>query len=310
LLNKALRNWVAIYYFAQKEPFKILRMKTIMSNIFTDNNTGRFSAISFILILTLAVHAIVVFMPQIGIYIVHYGGLRPFSVISGEVWRLLTYAFLHSTHGIFHIAFNMLGLWMFGKEIESMWGYRRFFEFYFFTAVFAGIFSLLTLLFAPNINIIGASGALMALLVVYAYYFPNRQLLFFFFIPMKVRTAVIIYAIISIFGTANNTGGVAHITHLGGLAAGFAWIYIGDKFDLLIRNILAFFQNASTQKAKKEKYTFENKQSHSSSQQDFGRAETVDKILDKINEHGIHSLSSAERKILQNASADYRNNKR
>jgi len=280
-----------------------------MSNIFTDKNTGRFSAISFILILTLAIHALVILMPQIGMYIFGYGGLRPAAVIHGEVWRLLTYAFLHSTHGFFHIAFNMLGLWMFGKEIEYMWGSRRFFEFYFFTAIFAGLFSLSTLFFAPtNMNIIGASGAIMALLVVYAYYFPNRQLLFFFVFPMKVKTAVIIYAIVSVLGTANNNvGGVAHITHLGGLIAGFIWIQIGDRFDLVVRNIGAFFQNASTKRSQDVEYTFGSDEP--SQRMNFGRAETVDKILDKINRHGIHSLSPSERKILQEASADYRNNR-
>ncbi|MCL2845674.1 MAG: rhomboid family intramembrane serine protease [Chitinivibrionia bacterium] len=277
-----------------------------MSNIFTDRNTGQFSAINFVLIITLAIHAIVLLAPQIGMYIMAYGGLRPSAVIEGQVWRLLTYAFLHSTHNFFHIAFNMLGLWMFGKEIEYMWGSRRFFEFYFFSAIFAGVFSLLMLFFAPNSLVIGASGAIMAILVVYAYYFPNRQLLFFFVFPMKVRTAVIIYAVISVLGSGSNVGGVAHITHLGGLIAGFIWIHIGDRFDLIVRNIGAFFQNAST-KRERVQYTF---RSETPSQKvNSGRAETVDKILDKINEHGIHSLTPSERKILQNASADYRNNR-
>jgi membrane associated rhomboid family serine protease len=271
-----------------------------MNNFFIDRNTQKFSAISFLLTITVAIWVFGALVQTAESYFLQYGALLPSAVFHGQIWRLLSYAFLHDPNSLFHIAFNMLGLWMFGKEIEYMWGNRRFFEFYFFSAIFAGLFSLLNVfLFKYGTIIIGASGALMALLVVYAYYFPNRQLLFFFFIPMKVKTAVIVYAIISVFGTANNYGGVSHITHFGGLIAGFLWIHIGDKFDLIVRNISAAFQNISTAKSETE-YKIQTPQTSV-------RAEEVDKILDKINQFGIHSLTPAERKILQDASADYKN---
>jgi membrane associated rhomboid family serine protease len=269
-----------------------------MNNLFTDKNTGNFSAINFIVIITVAIHAIVLLMPSLGACLTDYGGLSPKKVLFGaQVWRIITYAFLHDPQLLFHIAFNMLGLYMFGKEIEYMWGNRRFFEFYILSALFAGVFSLLAIFISsPYINIIGASGALMALLVVYAYYFPERQLLFLFVIPMKVKTAVVIYAVISVFGTTGNVGNVSHITHLGGLIAGFLWIHIGDRFDLLIRNITAFFQNAFTRKSM-ENYKFPKPQPNS-------KAERINKILDKINRCGIQSLTAAERKFLQESSAD------
>lgn len=269
-------------------------------NIFRDKYTGQFSAISFLVWITVAIQAVIFLLPSIGAYITYYGGLIPQKVFQGQIWRIASYAFVHDPRSFFHIAFNMLGLWMFGKEIEYMWGNRKFFEFYFFTAIFAGIFSLLTVFFSSAyINIIGASGALMALLVVYAYYFPNRQLLFFFVFPMKVKTAVIVYAVISIFGTSSSIGGISHITHLGGLVAGFLWIAIGDKFDLAIRSIAAFFQNNSTKKnVDYESYDFEKPRKTNL------RAEEVDKILDKINRYGIQSLTAEERKILQDASAN------
>lgn len=271
-----------------------------MNTVFTDKNTGNFSAINFIMIITCAIQAVVFLMPNWGMYLIKYGGLSPRMVIfHGEVWRIISYALLHDPSSFFHIGFNMLILWMFGKEIECFWGSRKFFVFYIFTALFSGIFSLLAIfLSSPYINIIGASGALMALLVIYAYYYPDRELLFFFFIPMKVKTAVIIYAIISVLGTTSNYGNVSHITHLGGIIAGFLWIKIGDKLDLIIRNVSAYFHNISTEKSE---YTFKVEQPQNS------RAQEVDRILDKINQYGIQSLTPAERKILQNASADYRN---
>jgi len=271
-------------------------------SIFIDKYTRKFSAINCIVWITLAIYLIGFLFPAVRTQFLTYGGLSPNAVLGGQVWRLLSYALLHDPFSLFHIAFNMLGLWMFGKEIEYMWGSRKFFEFYIFTALFAGLFSLLTIFIgSPYINIIGASGALMALLVVYAYYFPDRQLLFFFIFPMKVKTAVIVYAVISVMGTSSSFGGVAHITHLGGIIAGFVWINIGDKLDLLVRNVSAIFQNSSKKSKKNDEYY----------NYDFGkpkpqnrRAEEVDKILDKINRSGIQSLTQAERKILQEASAN------
>ena len=269
-------------------------------SIFTDKYTRKFSAINFIVYTTLAIQAIIFLAPAIGREFIIWGGLFPQAVFHGQVWRIISYAFLHDPHGFFHIAFNMLGLWMFGKEIEFMWGSRKFFGFYFFSAIFAGLISLLSVLWgAANANIIGASGAIMALLVVYAYYFPERKLLFFFIFPMKVKTAVIVYAVISVMGTSSSFGGISHITHLGGIIAGFLWINIGDRFDLIVRKIGAFFQNSSNKSKKNDEYYNFEKPTYTNM-----RAEEVDKILDKINRSGIQSLTASERKILQEASAD------
>jgi len=277
-----------------------------MNNIFLDKNTGNFSAVNFIMIITIAVHAVVMLFPNTaGQFLIAYCGLSPRAVIyHGQVWRVISYALLHDPNMFFHILFNMLMLWMFGKEIEYMWGNRKFFVFYIFAALFSGIFSLLAIFFSsPFINIIGASGALMALLVVYAYYFPDRQLLFLFFIPMKIRTAVVVFAAISVFGTANNYGNVSHITHLGGIAAGFLWVQIGDKLDLIVRSISAFFQNISTKRG--NDYNFQKER-----RQKTINAGEIDRILDKINRSGILSLTPNERKTLREASADYKKNKK
>src|SRR3954470_24062881 len=107
-------------------------------------------------------------------------GLLPADVIgSFRVWQLATYMFLHA--GVFHILFNMLALWMFGTELERIWGTRNFIKFYFVTGIGAGMLTVLVSLlpFAPVAqlyasDIIGASGAVYGLLLAYALYFPNR----------------------------------------------------------------------------------------------------------------------------------------
>ena len=107
-------------------------------------------------------------------------GLRPADVLgSFRVWELATYMFLHA--GVFHILFNMLALWMFGTELERIWGTPYFLKFYAVTGVGAGaltvLFSLLPFGFARDLHysvIIGASGAIYGLLLAYGLYFPDR----------------------------------------------------------------------------------------------------------------------------------------
>src|SRR5689334_14344146 len=113
-------------------------------------------------------------------------GLLPADVIgSFRVWQLGTYMFLHA--GVFHILFNMLALWMFGTELERIWGTRYFLKFYFVTGIGAGVltvlFSLMPFGFAQQLQqsiVIGASGAVYALLLAYAIYFPDRPIYMYF----------------------------------------------------------------------------------------------------------------------------------
>ena len=156
-------------------------------------------------------------------------GLVPVAVTSRlYVWQLATYMFLHG--GIFHILFNMLALWMFGAELEHIWGTRYFLKFYFATGIGAGVltvlFSLLPFGFAQEVHysvVIGASGAIYALLLAYALYFPDRPILMIvFWVPAKI--CVMILAAIALVASITEVGGVANATHLGGLVVGYAFL--------------------------------------------------------------------------------------
>ena len=158
-----------------------------------------------------------------------YLGLVPALVLHRFwVWQLATYMFLHG--GIFHILFNMLALWMFGAELERIWGTRYFLKFYFVTGIGAGaltvLFSLLPFDFARQLqyqNIIGASGAIYGLLLAYAIYFPERPiLLIVFWVP--ARLCVTILGAIAVFASLSEAGGVANATHLGGLLVGYLYL--------------------------------------------------------------------------------------
>ena len=155
-----------------------------------------------------------------------YLGLVPTLVLHHLwAWQLATYMFLHA--GIFHILFNMLALWMFGAELERIWGTRYFLKFYFVTGIGAGaltvLFSLLPFAFAQQVQgsvIVGASGAIYGLLLAYAMYFPDRPiLLLVFWVPAKWCVAIL--GAIALLSSLSDAGGVANATHVGGLLIGY-----------------------------------------------------------------------------------------
>ena len=139
-------------------------------------------------------------------------------------WQLVTYAFLHVDPS--HLFFNMLGLWMFGMELETLWGPRRYMQFLLASAVAGGLAQLLVAAllgsFAPTL---GASGALFGLLAAFGLLFPNRPVALFMVVPTTARNAVLIFGAIElVLGYTSPNGGVAHFAHLGGALGG--WLMI------------------------------------------------------------------------------------
>jgi rhomboid family protein len=171
------------------------------------------------------VFVLTAFMPSLKVVL----GLVPAYVVRQLfAWQLVTYMFVHG--GIFHILFNMLALWMFGAELERIWGTRYFLKFYFVTGVGAGVltvlFSLLPFDFARAVyvsSIVGASGAIYGLLLAYAMYFPERPiLLIVFWVPAKVCVAIL--GAIALITSFSEIGGVANATHLGGLLVAYVFL--------------------------------------------------------------------------------------
>jgi membrane associated rhomboid family serine protease len=142
-------------------------------------------------------------------------------------WQIVTYAFLHDVNNLMHIVFNMLGLWMFGAELERLWGPKRYLQYYFASVLAAGLSQLLlSALLGSPYPTIGASGGIFGLLLAFGMMFPNRQIMLLIPpIPMKAKVFVAIYGAIELFlGVRAPTGGVAHFAHLGGMLGGFLMI--------------------------------------------------------------------------------------
>jgi membrane associated rhomboid family serine protease len=147
-------------------------------------------------------------------------------------WQLVSYSFLHGS--LMHLFFNMLGLWMFGAELERLWGPKRFLQFYFASVLTAGLTQLLfAALSGAQYPTVGASGGLFGLLLAFGMMFPNRIIMPLFPpIPMKARTFVMVFGglelllgsglIDALFGFSG--GNIAHFAHLGGMVGGFLMI--------------------------------------------------------------------------------------
>jgi membrane associated rhomboid family serine protease len=172
---------------------------------------------------------VVVFVLQMFLPLIAYFGLVPRQVIEqGRLWQLVTYMFLHA--GAIHILFNMLGIWMFGVELERRWGTRYFVQYYAVSGIGGGItFLLVSLLPIPAsaatyvTPAVGASGALFGLLLAYAIYWPHRPiLLLLVWVPAKVF--VMIYGALALLNTFQPSRGVADAAHLGGLIFGYLYL--------------------------------------------------------------------------------------
>jgi membrane associated rhomboid family serine protease len=165
-------------------------------------------------------------------------GLRPADIIGRlQVWQLVTYMFVHA--GTTHILFNMLALWMFGTELERMWGTKFFTKFYFVSGIGAGLFQvvlgLLPFGFANQFyypTVVGASGAIYGVLAAYALYFPSRPILMFLLFPVPARYAVMIMGALAFVFATGDGGGVAHTAHLGGLLVGYFYLK-GNRIHLI-----------------------------------------------------------------------------
>lgn len=249
-----------------------------------------------------------------------------------QIYRLLTYAFVHA--GPFHILFNMLFLWMAGREIESIYGKWEFIGFYLAAAVAGGLLwlGIEALTPGPGPSMVGASGAVLAVLVVYAMYYPNQEVLLFFIARVPMWLFVIVYVGLNVLGLMQQMEGqsaamTAFATHLGGAGYGFLYKYFDLRWSRLLswprrRPKLRVFAPGNGARRVAPPVSSGSRSGGAKS----GTAATsaapaspmarfpdehldakVDAILAKIAREGRSSLSDEENGILQEASLRARN---
>ena len=231
--------------------------------------------------------------------------LSPDQVLHGQVWRLLTYAFCHSTVGFpWHILFNMLFLWWFGRTLEAMYGSREFLLFYLTAALVAGLaFVTLGLATGRGTPAIGASGAVMAILMVYAIHFPRQKIYIWGIIPVEIWLVVTLYVLYDLWPVLKGAqDGVAHSAHLGGLAFGFLYY----KFNLRIETLVSRIKKPRFDRMFGSRRGIKIYQP-TTEEPRKALDEQVDAILEKIHKQGEESLTPREREVLKRASDRYKN---
>jgi membrane associated rhomboid family serine protease len=153
----------------------------------------------------------------------------PDLVLKGWVWSFITYMFVHG--GFTHILFNMLGLFFFGVPVERQMGSKEFLLYYFITGILAGVFSFLVYYYTGNfiVALMGASGALFAVELAYAVFFPDSIIYLWGILPLRAPVMVLGFTALELFfSITRQNSGVAHFTHLAGF--GFGWLYFLIRF--------------------------------------------------------------------------------
>lgn len=309
-----------------------------------------------------------IFLGHENSFFMYFFALHPFGIFLNKfyVWQLLTAGFMHSPIDLFHIIFNMLTLYFFGHIVEHYLGTKRFIYFYLIAIVFASLSYSLCTLFGFFVKIgwstskiheilntnmlyyyhtmLGASGAIMAVLVMASFLKPNSIVLIYFLIPMKLRTVIYVLIGIDILSALSNTQGQIAVTaHLGGALFGFLYYHWYNHVSFHFPNISYYrrWKEQFQKKYRRPNYTQHSQQNNVFSiysQPDYTQqseqnnvfsiysqysqpkmeeeqkperkqypSEVIDALLDKIRRYGIASLTQEEREILQEISNNYSN---
>ncbi len=240
----------------------------------------------------------------------HFFALWPWGSGLFWPWQLATYMFLHGGFG--HLFFNMLALWMFGMELENLWGSKRFLTYYLVCGLGAGVANVIVpALLGPGAPTVGASGAVFGVLVAFGMLFPDRPIYIYFLLPIRAKYFVTAYIVLELFyGVWGMQSGVAHFAHLGGAAVGFVLTMMtmkGYSISDLWKKMQGepdFFPRRRTGKLMDDEIHdarfFDIKTGQR--REDEVDQEVIDAILDKINTSGYQSLTDEEKRILNEAS--------
>jgi len=278
-------------------------------------SVSRFSANIWLIIVNVAVLLLAFVSPRAGQFLFEHGHFSTHEVtLAGglEFWRFLTFQFLHG--GVVHLFFNMLGLYMFGAMVEQHLGSKRYLAFYLTCGVFGGLMYLILngagtalasmgmpripgLLFTdPKTPLVGASAGVFGVILACAYISPNSRVqLLFPPVPMRLKTFAYVYvgiAAVSLLMNSKNAGGEA--AHLGGAIAGAFFIRNAH----LLRDFFDVFSDSRKADRAARTRMREARRTETDGSRNQLRAE-VERILNKVDREGIHSLTEHEKSVLR-----------
>jgi len=225
--------------------------------------------------------------PRVAIWFNSFFALTPHNaILRFQFWQFITYSFLHEVAGQLplHLFFNMLMLWIFGREVEMTLGTPRFVRLYLISALAGGI-AMLPMFYS---SVWGASAAVFGIMAVYARMFPERVLLIWGVFPVRARTLVFVLAGLDLFFAlqGGRGAGVAHLAHIGGFVVG--WFYLP-------------FAHWYSRRSRERQSRRDDSKARSNTE----TRRRVDELLAKVSRQGLGSLTREERDFLDRASRGY-----
>ena len=242
-------------------------------------------------------------------------------------WTAFTYMFLHA--GLLHLAFNLYTLWVFGPRLEHLWGSRSFALFYVWCGIGGAVFHAIFGGLAP---MVGASAAIYGVMLAYAMHWPKDEIYFFGVVPMRVATMVALFVSIDLARGLMGASGAAYFAHLGGVV--FSFLYLKKPPHVSIEQLRqrvspapdvgddmtprATPRPSSRTRSRDEvdeivaqsKAAVAKRPAAPAPKRQGGprdaKAEELDRVLDKISKHGLTSLTSAEKQLLEEMSKELR----
>ena len=234
-----------------------------------------------------------------------------------NAWTLLTYGFLHdgpsletprAAYNIWHIVFNMLTLWFFGRPVEAIMGRAEFIRFYCMAIVVAG----LAWVIGERVSglggmsrLVGASGGVMAVLAAFIWYYPRETVLIYGVLPVPAWALGIIYLLSDLRGAGSQAGNVAHVAHLAGAAFGLLYAWRGWSLDALTEAPARLLTNL-----RRRRLRIVRPDDEPADRDEPPLEQEVDRLLEKISRSGEGSLTAAERDTLTRASQRLRQRNR
>jgi len=234
-----------------------------------------------------------------------------------NAWQLLTYGFLHDGPSLqapgpfspFHLLFNMLTLWFFGREVEGVLGRAEFLRFYCTAIVVAGIAWIVAAWFGgQGGRLVGASGGVMAVLAVFIWYFPRQTVLIWGVLPVPAWALGILYFLSDLQGATTGGSNVAHVAHLAGAAFGILYAWRGLSLESLALLPGSLFRAGRRLRVvrpddgPRRPADGSRRPGGADTETDETLQQTVDRILEKISRTGASSLTESERETLTRAS--------
>jgi membrane associated rhomboid family serine protease len=227
-----------------------------------------------------------------------FGLVPALAIPKLHLWQFFTYMFLHG--GFLHLLLNMFVLWMFGSELEALWGKRVFLQYYFVCGVGGGLTYVATT-WGSHIPLVGASGAIFGILLAYGLLFPNRRILLYFLFPIKAKYFVFILGVFELLAAQQQrVDGIGHFAHLGGMLFGYLFLASGlvQAGGLAsLKGRLRTWRPATSRRRPRMRVVRGKRESETTAS-----SQRVDQILEKISRQGLDSLTEEEQKILRQAS--------